>query len=356
MAFFQFTVPFLVLLGVLIFVHELGHFLVAKRLGIKVLKFSLGFGPTLLGRKWGDTEYVLSAIPLGGYVKLYGEDPEEQLPAGERELSFSDRPVTHRMATVIAGPFMNLALAVIVFSLLSLFGTPVLQPVIGEVSSDMPAAAAGLRSGDVVLAVDGELVESWESMAERIAGSGDRAITLAVERDGETLTIPVQPTRKKSHNLLGEVVEKPMIGIAPAGEVKITQNPVWLAPWIGVRETAKWTVMTFEVVGKMIAGRVSPRTLGGPIAIAQMAGETAQAGLLSFLFLVAVLSVNLGVLNLLPIPILDGGHVFFFAVEAVRGRPVSIRNREIAQQVGLVILLLLMVYVFYNDISRMVAG
>ncbi len=356
MSFFHFTVPFLVLLGILIFVHELGHFFVAKRLGIRVLKFSLGFGPTLIGTRRGETEYVVSAIPLGGYVKLYGEDPEEELPEEESRVSFSARPVSHRLATVAAGPFMNFVLAVVVFTVLSLIGTPILQAVVGEVSSDMPAAAAGLRQGDRVLAVDGVSVTSWDEMAEAIAGSGGGEITLRLERDGESLTVPVVPTRRTSHNLLGESVDRPMIGIAPAGVVAVRSYPLWEAPWAGLKETGRWTWMTVEVLGKMVVGRVSPRNLGGPIAIAQMAGETARAGLLSFLFLVAVLSVNLAVLNLLPIPILDGGHVLFFGIEALRGKPVSIRNREVAQQVGLVILLMLMAYVIYNDVARLVTG
>lgn len=356
MSFFHFTIPFLVLLGILIFVHELGHFLVAKRLGIRVLKFSLGFGPTLLGTKRGETEYVISAIPLGGYVKLYGEDPDEELPPEETRVSFSARPVSHRLATVAAGPFMNFALAVVVFGLLGLLGTPILQAVVGEVTADMPAAAAGVRSGDRVMAVDGTAVASWEEMAEAIAGSEGREIVLLLDREGETLSVPVAPTRRTSRNLLGEVVERPMIGIGPAGEVEIRRSSLWEAPWVGLRETGRWTWLTVEVLGKMVVGRVSPRNLGGPIAIAQMAGETARAGLLSFLFLVAVLSVNLAVLNLLPIPILDGGHVLFFGIEALRGRPVSVRNREVAQQVGLMILLVLMAYVIYNDVARLVTG
>ncbi len=356
MSFFHFTVPFLVLLGILIFVHELGHFLVAKRLGIRVLKFSLGFGPTIVGTKRGETEYVLSAIPLGGYVKLYGEDPDEELPPGESRVSFSARPVSHRLATVAAGPFMNFALAVVVFGLLSLFGTPILQAVVGEVSPDMPAAAAGLQPGDRVVVVDGTPVRSWEEMAEAIAGSGGAEITLGLEREGQSLTVSVAPTRRTSRNLLGEVVDRPMIGVAPAGEIEIRRHPFWAAPWVGLRETARWTSLTVEVLAKMVVGRVSPRNLGGPIAIAQMAGETARAGFVSFLFLVAVLSVNLAVLNLLPIPILDGGHVLFFCIEALRGKPVSIRNREVAQQVGLMILLMLMAYVTYNDVARLVTG
>ncbi|MHB8765941.1 MAG: RIP metalloprotease RseP [Deferrisomatales bacterium] len=356
MGVFHFTVPFLVLLGVLVFVHELGHFLVAKRLGIRVLKFSLGFGPSLVSWTRGETEYAISLIPLGGYVKLFGEDPEEELPDGERRASFSARPVGHRIATVLAGPLMNFGLAIVVFTGLSLFGTPTLLPVIGTVSPDLPAAQAGILPGDRVVAIDGVPVDSWEAMAATIAGSTGPELELTLERGDEVLAVRVAPTRRESHNLLGEVIEKPMVGISPSGEVEVRRNPVWMAPWIGLEQTARWTWLTVEVLGKMVLGRVSPRTLGGPIAIAQMAGETAQAGALSFLFLVAVLSVNLAVLNLLPIPILDGGHILFFGVEAVRGRPVNLRHRELAQQVGLVLLLMLMAFVFYNDIARLVAG
>ncbi|WP_461394988.1 RIP metalloprotease RseP, partial [Deferrisoma sp.] len=350
------TLSFVVLLGVLVFVHEFGHFLVAKRLGIRVLKFSLGFGPKLWGWRRGETEYLVSAVPLGGYVKLFGEDPDEPLAPGEGARSFSARPVSHRIATVVAGPAMNFVLAVVVFSLLSLFGTPILQAVVGQVSPGMPAEAAGLQPGDRITAIDGEPVASWDEMAERIAASEGRELELTVERGGEVLRVRVTPVFRESHTLLGEVVQKPMIGIAPAGEVAVERNPIWKAPWVGLRETARWTAVTAEVLVKMVVGRVSPRTLGGPIAIAQMAGETAQAGLQSFLFLMAVLSVNLAVLNLLPIPILDGGHLLFFGIEAVRGRPVSLRHREVAQQVGLAILLALMAFVMYNDLSRILSG
>lgn len=356
MGLVHFIVPFLVLLGVLIFVHELGHFLVAKWLGIRVLKFSLGFGPRLFGWRRGDTEYMVSAVPLGGYVKLYGEDPDEELPAGDLRASFSARGVGHRLSTVVAGPGMNFLLAILVFSVLSFSGTPVLQPVVGEVSADMPAAAAGLRAGDRIAAVNGGSVASWEDMAEAIAASGGSELNLTVQRGSETLSVRVTPSRKPLPNLFGETEERPVIGITPSGDVKNTRSPVWMAPWIGVRETGRWTWMTLEALGKMAVGRVSPRTLGGPVAIAKMAGETAEAGPLSFLFLMAVLSVNLAVLNLLPIPVLDGGHVFFFLVEAVRGRPVSLKHREVAQQVGLFILLLLMAFVMYNDIARLMAG
>lgn len=356
MDLFHFTVPFLVLLGVLIFVHELGHFLVAKRLGIRVLRFSLGFGPKVIGWTRGETEYQISAIPLGGYVKLYGEDPEEEVPDGNSAESFSLRPVSHRLLTVLAGPAMNFVLALGVFCSLSVLGTPVLLPVVGEVSAGMPAQAAGIRKGDRIEVVSGKPVTTWEDMAEEIRSSGGRELVLTVKRGGETLTIHVTPKRTPGHDLMGEVVERPIIGISPSGATELHRDPLWLAPWIGVQETGRWTWLTLGVLVKMLMGKVSPRTLGGPIAIAQMAGETASEGILPFVLLLAVLSVNLGVLNLLPIPILDGGHIFFFAVEAVRGRPVSVKHREVAQQIGLMVLLLLMGFVFYNDIARIMAG
>jgi regulator of sigma E protease len=193
-------------------------------------------------------------------------------------------------------------------------------------------------------------------MAQAISSSGGRELSLSIRRGSESLSVRVTPTRRKVQNLLGESEEKPMIGIAPSGDTEFLKTPLWMAPWVGLKETGRWTAMTVEVLGKMFTGHVSPRTLGGPIAIAKMAGDTAETGILNFVFLIAILSVNLGVLNLLPVPILDGGHVFFFLVEAVRGRPVSVKHREVAQQVGLVLLLLLMGFVFYNDIARLMAG
>ena len=349
--------PFLILLGVLVFVHELGHFLVAKRLGIRVLKFSLGFGPTIAGKKRGETEYVVSAIPLGGYVKLYGEDPNEGVPDADRQRSFSGRPVLQRLATVVAGPAMNLVLAFVVFSFLSLFGMPVHQAVVGQVSLGMPAANAGLQPGDRILAIDGAAIESWEGMAERIAASRGRTLRLTAARGGQQVELDVTPEMKEVQGPLGDSASKYVIGIVSAQEIAVRHNPVWEAPWIGLQMTGKTTWLTFEFLGRLILGEVNPRqALGGPIAIADMAGKAARAGFLNFVFLLAVLSVNLAVLNLLPIPILDGGHVLFFAIEAVRGRPVSVKHREVAQQIGLALLLLLMAFVFYNDIARMVAG
>ncbi|NTU60125.1 MAG: RIP metalloprotease RseP [Deltaproteobacteria bacterium] len=360
MSVLHFVLPFLVLLGILVFVHELGHFLVAKSLGIRVLKFSLGFGPRVLGWTRGETEYLLSAVPLGGYVKLYGEDPDERLPEGEGARSFSARPVWHRLATVVAGPLMNFVLAVGLFAGLNAAGVPLEQlaaetpeAVVGEVSPGMPAEAAGLKGGDVVVAVDGRGVTSWEEMAAAIAGSGGRRVVLTVRRGGDKLSIPLTPVTKD----VGEGQPRPVIGIVRGGFSEATgKGAAWRAPWNGVLATASWTRKTAEVLGEMIVGRASPKNLGGPIAIAKMAGETAKQGALSFLFLMAVLSVNLGTLNLFPLPILDGGHVLFFLVEAVRGRPVSVKHREAAQQFGLLVLLLLMAFVFYNDIVRLVSG
>lgn len=360
MGFLHFVLPFLVLLGILIFVHELGHFLVAKKLGIRVLKFSLGFGPRLFGWTRGETEYVLSAVPLGGYVKLFGEDPDEVLPEGESHRSFSVRPVVHRLATVVAGPLMNFVLAVCLFAGLNAAGVPseqlgaeVPQAVVGEVTPGMPAEAAGLKAGDMVVAVDGRPVGAWEEMAGAIAGSAGKPVELTVRRKNQILSFRVTPVKRD----VGEGPPRPVIGIVRGGfSGAAGKEPLWRAPWNGVRATASWTRKTLDVLGQMIVGRASPKNLGGPIAIAKMAGETAERGALSFLFLMAVLSVNLGTLNLFPLPILDGGHVLFFLIEAVRGRPVSVKHREAAQQVGLVFLLLLMAFVFYNDIARLVSG
>lgn len=354
MGLFDFTIPFLILLGILIFVHEFGHFIVAKKFGIKVLKFSLGFGPPVFKRKVGETEYMISAIPLGGYVKLFGQEPGEEIPEGEEHRTFNAQSVWRRIAAVAAGPGMNIVLALVLFTALSPLGTQVSLPIVGDVSSEMPAELAGIKPGDRVEEINGEHIESWEHLAEKIAHSGGQELKLKILRGEEILTKAVVPMVPSSPNLLGAAKGRAIIGIVFSGEFETIKEPLVMAPWIGIRETALWTYRTADVLLRMVIGQVSPRTLGGPIAIAKMAGETAKTGIVNYLFLIAVLSVNLAVLNLLPIPVLDGGHIFFFLAELALGRPVSLKNREIAQQVGLAILLLLMVYVIYNDVARIV--
>lgn len=344
----------IIVLGFLIVFHEFGHFIVARRLGVGVLKFSVGFGPKLVGVQVGRTEYVISAIPLGGFVKMIGEDPEEEVSAADRELSFTNKSLWRRTAIVLAGPVANLLLAFLAFLVVfAAWGTgdPREEAVVGGVSRDMPAAAAGIRAGDFVVAVDGNAVPNWDRLAEIIRGSDGRTLTFTVERDGATLTIPVTPKPSPRHNEFGEVIDTAfLIGI----ERGMTTRPVGFgeAVWLAGEQTLWWMRTLVLSIFKMIGGSIPAEQIGGPIMIVQTAGEQAQRGLEDLLYFMAIVSVNLGILNLLPIPILDGGHLFFFAIEGILRRPLHIRHREIAQQVGLVLLLSLMVFAFYNDIRR----
>jgi regulator of sigma E protease len=287
-------------LGLLIVFHEFGHFLLAKLSGVGVLTFSVGFGPKILVRKKGETEYALSAFPLGGYVKMVGEDPNEEVSAADKERS--------------------------------------------------PAERAGITKGDRVVAIDGKPVVEWENLSQTIKSSEGRPLSLEIRRGSELVKLTVQPTRKEGRNIFGERKDDWLIGIG--SQVSIEKGKPGLA--VGRAFSQTWDYIKITVLGfyKMVMGDVSPKNIGGPILIAQMAGQQAQEGVGSFLAFLAVLSINLGVLNLLPVPVLDGGHLLFFLVEAVIRKPVSIRVREMAQQVGICLLGLLMVYAFYNDIVR----
>lgn len=342
-------------LGILIVIHELGHFLLAKFSGVGVLTFSVGFGPKLWVKKIGETEYALSAFPLGGYVKMVGEDPEEEVKTEDVEKSFSHQPLPKRVAIVAAGPIFNLLLAVLLFIFVFVFhGVPVLSTQVGGVEPDSPAARSGIQEGDRIVAVDGQSVGTWEVLSKRIKESQGKTLTFQIRRDQQELTIQVQPVMKEAKNLFGEKIDNWMIGIA--SEVQIEKGDPWLAAGRAFYKTGEYSVLTVLALFKMIKGDVSPKNLGGPILIAQMAGQQAQEGLTSFLFFLAILSVNLGVLNLLPIPVLDGGHLFFFLLEWLIGRPMELKHREIAQQVGIFILILVMIYAFYNDIARFFQG
>ncbi len=344
---------FIVVLGVLIFIHELGHFLVARLFGVGVEKFSLGFGPRLIGKKIGITEYLISAIPLGGYVKMVGEESEAEIDPGDQAISFAHKHVLKRIFIVAAGPFFNLLLAVVIFfGIFLLSGLYIIQPAIGELQAGKPAERAGLKEKDLIVAIDGIAVNSWDEMSELISNSSGRTLTLTIQRNDAELKINVQPELISARNLFGEDIQRYIIGISASGAAYTKELNMLEAMRESIIQTYQITKLTIVSVIKLIQGTISAKTIGGPIMIAEMAGKQAKAGAGNLIFFIALLSINLSILNCLPIPVLDGGHLLFFFIELLIGRPVNTRMREIAQQVGIFVLILLMVYVFYNDITR----
>ena len=343
--------------GVLVFLHELGHFLVAKKAGVGVLTFSIGFGPKVLVRRYGETEYCVSAFPLGGYVKMMGEDPQDEVGSTDLERSFAHRSLASRTAIVAAGPGANFLLAMAVFLFVFMvFGVPYRTAEIGGVKAGSPAAGAGLQTGDRVVMVGDRPIRSWDQLSAEVRASRGGPMDLGVARGEREFSVTLSPTRGQTQNLLGEVEETWLIGIQSAGAVEVERRNPLAAAWLSVSRTVELSLLTLEVLVKMVVGRVDSSNLGGPVMIVQLAGEQAQRGLANYLFLLALLSINLGVLNLLPIPMLDGGHLLFFLIEAVRGKPLEARQRERAQQMGLVVLLAVMVYAFYNDLARIFSG
>jgi regulator of sigma E protease len=348
---------FVIVLGVLIFFHELGHFIVARLFGVGVQKFSLGFGPRIFGRKVGITDYRISAIPLGGYVKMVGDEPDAELDPADIPISFTHKHVFKRFLIVAAGPFFNLLLAVIIFfGIYIVSGTYIVKPTIGKVDPDSPAAMAGLLDKDEIVAINGVEVTSWEGMAGIISASEGQRLAITVVREAELIDLTVTPQLKTTKNIFNEDIDRYVIGIAAAGDIIQKDLSLSQAAVESVAQTYNITKLTILSVIKLIQGTVSAKTLGGPIMIAEMAGQQAKAGATNLVFFIALLSINLAILNFLPIPVLDGGHLVFFTIEMIIGRPVNTRMREMAQQAGIFILIMLMIFVFYNDISRIISG
>ncbi|MFO7962951.1 MAG: RIP metalloprotease RseP [Desulfobacterales bacterium] len=350
----SYILSLIIVLGVLIFFHELGHFLAAKLCGVGVEKFSLGFGPRLFGRKIGMTDYRISAIPLGGYVKMVGEEPDSELRPEEVPLSFTHKHVFKRILIVAAGPLFNVLLAVLIFFVfLQIYGAVELEPVVGSVVEESPAMEAGIREGDRIIAVNGSSVNTFSDMSEHIMLSGGESIRITILRGQTEKEITLTPQLKKEE-IFGETIERYLIGIQSSGEhIRTKQyNPIEAFSQSLVQTYNVGKLMIVGIV-QLIRGEISTKTLGGPILIAQMAGDQAKQGVPNLIYFIAFISINLAIINLMPIPVLDGGHLMFFFIEAVIKRPVSIKMREIAQQVGIFLLLLLMVFVFYNDISRL---
>lgn len=343
----------IIVLGVLIFFHELGHFLVARLLGVGVERFSLGFGPKLVGKKIGITEYRISAIPLGGYVKMVGESPDSELDPSDIPFSFTHKHVFKRILIVAAGPLFNILLALVIFfGIFQISGLLILKPGIGDVNEGSPAYMAGLKKNDLVVSIDGVAISSWEDMANAIMASKGKTLEISVLRGDTIFTKSVTPEVKKFKNIFNEDVDRYVIGITASGEIFKKDLNFFQAFSESIIQTYQITSLTIKGIVKLFQGTVSPKTLGGPIMIAQMAGQQAKEGVVNLIFFIALISVNLAILNFLPIPVLDGGHLLFFFIEAVKGSPVSVKVREISQQAGIFVLILLMIYVFYNDIAR----
>jgi regulator of sigma E protease len=347
-----YVIGFVVLLGVLIFVHELGHFLIAKILGVKVLKFSMGFPPAMIKRQWGETEYILSWIPLGGYVKLLGEDPDsqEEIPPEELPRAFTVRPLSHRFAIVLAGPVFNYLSAVLIICAGYLAGWPVLASELGKIYEGTPAMEAGFKAGDNVVAINGQRIWRWDDMRSMIEKSPGKQVTATVERDHQKIDLVVTPSLSNEKDMFGEPAGR--IVVSPSGKMLQLSAPNALHE--GLRYSAFLTKMVVETLVKLVTGSISPQSVGGPILIIQASGESLKSGLFSFIFLMSFISINLAIINLLPIPILDGGHLMFFIVEGIIRRPVTGKIREVATQVGVLFLVFIFVLVFYNDISRIV--
>ncbi|OGW40006.1 MAG: RIP metalloprotease RseP [Nitrospirae bacterium RBG_13_39_12] len=438
-----FLLSALILIGIIIFVHELGHFLLAKLTGVRVLKFSLGFGPKLIGKKYGDTEYLISSLPLGGYVKMLGETPGEELKEEDKLVAYNYQPVWKRFLIVFSGPLFNLVFAFLIFIFIFLSGIPALYPDVGNVTESSPAAKAGLITGDKILEINGRAVDSWDEIINFMDENQGQNLLIKVRRGGNIIELSVTPVRKSGKSIFGEDKElwdigispliypvvgevvkggqaekagvekgdiianidgnaiktwedmtaiihgnpgKPLkfkikrdnhvmemtiapvktpvgdgkeiglIGIRPSGNDFIKKYSISEAVPLGAKKTWEMSVLTVVSIVKLIQRVIPADTIGGPILIVQMAGEQASRGLLDFILFMAIININLGIINLLPIPILDGGHILFLGIEAISKKPINEKVIAIAQRVGLAIILTIMVFALYNDIIRLVTG
>lgn len=346
----------LLVLGGLIFFHELGHFVVARAFGIGVSTFSLGFGKKLFKRTIGKTEYCLSLVPLGGYVSLVGEEDEADMPKGFTAAeNFSRRPPWQRLLVVAAGPVANIVLAwFICWGLAFHYGQTHVLPHIGALEDGGPAQSAGIRAGDTIIAINGEAVEDWIAMSKAIAASQGASLRVEVQQGARSTIVTVTPVMAVRKTIFGEDERTWRIGIRASGQTANTDLGFWESAGAGFSRTWEMLHLTWMGIVKLVQRVVPLDQVGGPIMIAQMVGQQAQAGLAQVLALTALISINLAVLNLLPIPVLDGGHIVFYTLETIMRRPLSRRIRIVTTQVGFALLITLMLLATFNDVWRIV--
>jgi len=368
--FIGYIIPFLFVLTIVVFFHELGHFLVARWAGVKVLTFSLGFGPELAGfNDRHGTRWKVSAIPLGGYVKFFGDESEASTPSSdvlanmteeERAGSFHHKKVGPRAAIVAAGPIANFLLAIVIFTgLFTFYGKPNTSARVDKVEAGSAAAAAGFQVGDVVTSIDGDKIESFSDMQRIVGVRAGEQMTFTIKRGDGTVQLHGTPELREVKDPFGNMHRLGVLGITRAtspGDVTSERVNPATALWLGVKET--WFVIdrTMAYVGGLFTGREAADQVGGPLRIAQLSGQVATIGLVALVQFAAALSISIGLLNLFPVPLLDGGHLLFYAVEAVRGRPLSDRAQEMGFRIGLGLVLMLMVFATYNDILHLAAS
>lgn len=351
---------FIFILSVIVFFHELGHYWVARRNGVRVEVFSIGFGPELFG--WNarsGTRWKVSLLPLGGYVKMFGEsattgsgDEERELTEGQKSVSFHHKRVGQRAAVVVAGPLANFVLAIVVFTALFMIsGQPYTPAEVGTVQANSAAAEAGFKPHDRIVAIDGTGVERFEEVQRIVRMAPGVPLNVTVRRDGAEVVLKVVPRRTEVVDRFGNRSAVGLLGISRSGTEIKKHNP-GTAVVAAVTETWRLSLFTLQAVGQIVRGARSAEDLGGPIRIAQMSGQVAELGLTSVFWFLAVLSINLGLINLFPVPMLDGGHLMFYGYEAVRGRPVADRTLEIGFRIGLGLVIALFVFVTVQDLSR----
>lgn len=362
-----YVVPFLFVLTIVVFFHELGHFLIARRCGIRVLTFSIGFGPEIAGfyDRHG-TRWKISAIPLGGYVKFYGDDNAASVPDADaiaamseedKKVSFVHQRVGPRAAVVAAGPIANFLLAIAIFAgIFMVVGKQTTSARVDTVQANSAAATAGFKPGDLVVSIDGTRIASFSEMQRIVSIAAGEPMSIEVDRDGALVTLRATPQMREIKDNFGNVHRLGVLGISRSmapGDVKTERMDPLTAIVAGTKET--WFVVdrTLGYIGGVFSGREAADQLGGPIRIAQVSGQVATAGFTALLHLTAVLSVSIGLLNLFPIPLLDGGHLLFYLIEAVRGRPLSERAQEVGFRIGLAIVLMLMIFATFNDILHL---
>ena len=365
----SFIIPFLFVLTIIVFVHEFGHFIVARWCGIKILVFSIGFGPELVGfNDRHGTRWKISAIPLGGYVKFFGDENAASVPdpnaiaamnPDERKVSFFHKSVGARAAVVAAGPIANFLLAIAIFATIyTIHGKQDITARVNSVEAGSAAEAAGFKPGDLVLSIGSRKIDSFRDMQEVVSLSADEPLDFVVDREGAKVNLRATPRLTQQKDRFGNVYSIGLLGIkGPDTPEDIKTQPLGPIAAIGEASRQTWFVVdqTFKYLGRLVVGRASTKELGGPLRIAQMSGQAASLGFTSLMNWAGLISVSIGLLNLFPIPLLDGGHLLFYAVEAVLGRPLPERVQEFGFRIGFAIILLLMIFTVWNDVSHWVS-